>query len=361
MNTSILAPPGTKYSAIVQAILSGQAPAPARLAAARGALPVTRPERLLLCVHLRTDGDSSIQEAARQRLATEAREDLAAALVASETLAAPVLDYFARCPDLEPAVLEKLAVHPQTGDEALEVLASCPHASVLERIVLNQTRLLARPEIVRRLESNAHLSTTSRRLLLQFKHDFWERGIDKVVLTRPKESLSEAGPAEALEPQGAAADVDPCAPAAEAQPEAPPAAELSEEEFSEEAFQVAYVRIMHMTVPEKIQLSMKANREERALLVRDSNKQVSTSVLKSPKLADNEIESIANMRNVSGEVLRLISINKMWTRNYSVIHSLCRNPKTPVGMTLRFLPRLNNRDLKNLQSDKNITDALRKL
>jgi len=41
-------------------------------------------------------------------------------------------------------------------------------------------------------------------------------------------------------------------------------------------------------------------------------------------------------------------------------HNLVRNPKTPIGMSLQFLNRLNSRDLKNLLADKNVPDALRK-
>jgi len=106
---------------------------------------------------------------------------------------------------------------------------------------------------------------------------------------------------------------------------------------------------------------MKGTAEERAILIRDSTKLVALTVLKSPKLTDQEVEQIANMRNVSDEVLRIIGTNRTWVRNYAVIYSLCRNPKTPVGMTVPFLNRLNIRDLKNLLADKNISEAVRKM
>ena len=349
---NLAAPPLPNVSPLAATILSGQAPAPARLAAARGALPVTRPERLLLCVKLREDTDASVQKAAEERLAGEARADFTAALEADEPLASPVLEYFARCGGLEPDVLERLATVPEISDSALEHLASCSHATVLERIVINQTRLLSNPQIVHRLDANTNLSPDARRLLMQFKQDFWERESQKVILTRPE--AEQAADAE----EEAAAEAETAFPEEQA---SGAASELTPEEASDKAFKAAHVRIMQMTVPDKIKLCIKANKEERSILIRDSNKMVASTVLKSPKINDQELEVIANMRNVSDDVLRQIAINKNWTRKYSIAYSLVRNPKTPVGLSLPFLNRLNNRDIKNLVGDKNISDALRKL
>jgi len=357
--TAAPSPSSSATSPLVEAIFSGRAPAPVRLAAARGALPVTRPERLLLCVHLRDDADAAVREAAEQRLAGEGRTDLAASLEAGEPLAPAVLEHFARRADVDPQVLEKLAIDPGLSNAALEEMAACPHPSVLERIVINQTRLLADPEIVRRLEANPKLSATGRRLLSEFRHDFREGQSQEIVLDRPQGSPTES----AAEAEAAAlAAVEAAAAAAAAEPDAegaPP--ELLPEEAADEAFKAAYVRIMNLSVPQKIMLTIKATREERAILVRDSNRMVASSVLKSPKISDQEIEQIANMRNVSEEVLRIVGHHKHWTRSYSVMFALCRNPKTPIGVSLPFLNRLNIRDLKNLLTDKNVSEAVRRL
>jgi len=358
---STAAPPSSSAaSPLVEAIFSGSAPAPVRLAAARGALPVTRPERLLLCVHLRDDTDAAVREAAEQRLAGEGRTDLAASLEAGEPLAPAVLEHFARRADVDPQALEKLAIDPGLSNAALEEMAGCPHPSVLERIIINQTRLLADPEVVRRLEANPKLSATGRRLLNEFRHDFREGRSQEIVLDRPQESAAAESAAEAE--AAALAAVEAAAAAAAAEPAgegAPP--ELLPEEAADEAFKAAYVRIMSLSVPQKIMLTIKATREERAILVRDSNRLVATSVLKSPKVSELEVEQIANMRNVSDEVLRIVGHHKNWTRNYSVMFALCRNPKTPIGVSLPFLNRLNVRDLKNLLTDKNVSEAVRRM
>jgi hypothetical protein len=62
---------------------------------------------------------------------------------------------------------------------------------------------------------------------------------------------------------------------------------------------------------------------------------------------------------VSDDVLRIIGSNRAWTKNYSIVVGLTRNPKTPVGMSLNMLARLNDSDLKIVSTDRNIPEALR--
>ena len=104
---------------------------------------------------------------------------------------------------------------------------------------------------------------------------------------------------------------------------------------------------------------MKGSREERAVLIRDPNKIVAVAVLSSPKITETEVESIAKMANVSDEILRMIGFSRAWTKNYAVVHALVRNPKTPVAMSMNFLSRLNDKDLRNLSTNRNVPDVLR--
>ena len=115
-----------------------------------------------------------------------------------------------------------------------------------------------------------------------------------------------------------------------------------------------------MNVAERVQLAIKGNAEERAILIRDTAKLVSGQVLKSPKLSDSEIGSFARMRNIHEDILRVIASRKEWTKTYATVHALVRNPKTPPGLTLQFLPRLGNRDLKVVIGDKNIPELVRR-
>jgi hypothetical protein len=142
--------------------------------------------------------------------------------------------------------------------------------------------------------------------------------------------------------------------------EAAPADRTEATEESAEARQASVMeRIAKMTVPEKLTLAMKGSREERAVLVRDSNKLVSTAVITSPKLTESEVESIARMANVSEEVLRIVATNRAWTKNYGVVAALAKNPKTPVALSMNLLPRLHEKDLRALSTNRNIPEVLR--
>ena len=118
-------------------------------------------------------------------------------------------------------------------------------------------------------------------------------------------------------------------------------------------------KIASLNVAQRMSLAMKGSREERAVLIRDPNKLVAVSVLSSPKLTESEVESIAKMANVSDEILRIVGFSRAWTKNYAVVHALVRNPKTPVAMSMNFLARLSDKDLRGLSTNRNVPDILR--
>lgn len=118
-------------------------------------------------------------------------------------------------------------------------------------------------------------------------------------------------------------------------------------------------RLAMLTVAERVKVAMQGSREERAVLVRDPNRLVSSAVLSSPKLTESEVESIARMTNVADEVLRMVGANRVWTKNYSVIAALAHNAKTPIPIALSLLGRLSERDVKMLSTDRNIPEPVR--
>jgi len=118
-------------------------------------------------------------------------------------------------------------------------------------------------------------------------------------------------------------------------------------------------KIAALNVAQRMTLAMKGSREERAVLIRDPNKIVAVAVLSSPKLTETEVESIAKMANVSDEILRMIGFSRAWTKNYAVVHALVKNPKTPVALSMNFLARLSDKDLRNLSTNRNVPDILR--
>ncbi|MGH9311999.1 MAG: hypothetical protein ACRD1S_02260 [Vicinamibacterales bacterium] len=117
--------------------------------------------------------------------------------------------------------------------------------------------------------------------------------------------------------------------------------------------------VANLSILDRMKLAMKGTREQRQVLIRDPNKIVAAAVLSSPKLTKSEIESFARMANVAEDVLRTIGMNRSWTKNYSVISALARNPKTPPAISLGLVGRLNERDIKNICTDRNVPEALR--
>lgn len=116
-----------------------------------------------------------------------------------------------------------------------------------------------------------------------------------------------------------------------------------------------------LSVLDRMKLAMKGTREQRAQLVHDSNKLVAAAVLSSPKLTEQEVEAFTKMGNVSEDVLRIIGMNRNWTKTYGVMLGLCKHPKTPPAISMQIVQRLNERDLKMLAIDRNVPEGLRLL
>jgi len=122
---------------------------------------------------------------------------------------------------------------------------------------------------------------------------------------------------------------------------------------------IAAALLSTLTVPQRLKLALKGTREHRATLIRDPNKVVSAAVLSSPKLTEAEVEAFTKMGNVSEDVLRTIGMSRAWTQSYTIVAGLIRNPKTPLAISLSLMPRLNQRDLKGLTTDRNVPEGLR--
>ena len=119
------------------------------------------------------------------------------------------------------------------------------------------------------------------------------------------------------------------------------------------------VVLANLSVMQRMKLGMKGTKEQRAQLVRDPNKLVSMAVLSSPKLTESEVETFAKLANLSEEVLRVIGTNRAWTKNYNVIAGLAKNPKTPPALSMTFLQRLNEKDIKHITTDRNAPESVR--
>ena len=388
-------PTTTSTNPAVQAIINGPAPQPARLAAASGLLPLPQSDLLEVLVALRKSGDREIAEAAASTLESQDPADMLTAAKDSETTAA-VLAFFASAP-VAPEVHEAVAQNTNTPDEAIALLAgSTTESSLIELIVLNQQRLVRAPAIIDAILNNPARSAEAERRAQETRREFFEkergaRQIAEELRVRGKNAAAEFfETAELTTATGelslddawliaehievADADLDDSWLPAERYEQ------LLTESTAEHVAAVKRViesemletgsvaperislirRIMFMNVKDRVKLATKGDREARSILIRDPNKIVASAVINNPRITDQEAESIAAMRTVAEEVLRLLALNRAWARSYPIIHNLVRNPRTPIPTCFTILPRIRTKDLLNLTQNRNVSEAVRR-
>jgi hypothetical protein len=139
----------------------------------------------------------------------------------------------------------------------------------------------------------------------------------------------------------------------------PPADENLDSRPEEEKPTTAIQRTQRMSVVQKVKAALTGSKEERMILVRDSNKLVARAVMQSPKLTESEVENYASMKEVCEDALRVITVNRRFMKLYVVVRALVNNPRTPIEIGLHLLPRINDFDLKRLAFNRNVSDVIR--
>lgn len=386
----------TSTNPVVKAIIEGTAPQSARVAAARGLLPLPQNDLLELLVALVDSEDSEIASAANETLAAEDSANFLIAAKADDT-APSVLSYLATQLAADREIHEALILNNKTPDHALALVAAkTGDGSLLELLAVNQQRLVRSAEIIEAILSNTARTSEAERRALETRREFFEkergaRQIADELRARGKDAAAEFfESAELNTPDGpltlddawiiaqhievSDADIDDTWLPAERYDELVPetAAEVSanvqrviENEKLEggevSAERVSLIRrIMFMTTRDRMKLAMKGDREARSILIRDANKVVSSAVINNPRITDHEVENISAMRTVADEVLRLIALNRTWARSYPIIHNLARNPRTPIPTAMNILPRIRTKDLQNLTQNRNVSEAVRR-
>ncbi|HEY0366242.1 MAG TPA: hypothetical protein VGC73_07200 [Pyrinomonadaceae bacterium] len=386
----------TSSNPVVQAIISGKAPQPARLAAARGLLPLPQNDLLEVLVALTTSDDTQIASAATETLKAETADELLSA--ASDQDTAPnVLAYLATRADGTPQLYEATILNTRTPDNALAKLAATtPHGSLLELITINQQRLVRSPEIIDSILSNPACTGEAERRARETRKEFFEKERGARQIADELRARGQTAAAEFFETaelttlagelcvedawliaqhiEVSDADLDESwlpaeryeeliyESAAEAAANAQRVIESERRESGDVSTErVSLIRrIMFMNTKDRMKLAMKGDREARGILIRDSNRVVCAAVVKNPRITEPEIENIAGMRTVADEVLRIIALNRSWIRSYVVIHNLARNPRTPIPTAMNILPRIRTKDLQSLAQNRNVSEAVRR-
>jgi hypothetical protein len=393
---------------MVDLIRASAVPSNLMQSAAKGSLSVPPREMIEILVYLAVHNKVFSEQAQL----TLAGWDEAASRAAAGDATTPkeVLDYLVSPKNLRPALLPALLANPAVSEDSWLEMASGAGRDLVD-LMLKSDRINQSPAILKALHSNPNLSGIQSEAIRAKIEPPAPVSVPIVEISTPQPSTEETAPAtEEVLQEGSANEVregedvldegvlaylsehaDEIAVGAEVlyqpiggtheeftQTEAPLAAQatttgstsgaaakpapvkkgkLSPKEERGSALQ----KIAKLDIKGRIQLAMKGSKEERSLLIRDGTKIVALAVLESPKISDGEVERFATQKNVLEAVLRGIPMKRRFAKNYAVVRNLVFNPRTPLDLSLTLMKNLQIGDLRNLSSNKEISDTVRKL
>jgi len=118
--------------------------------------------------------------------------------------------------------------------------------------------------------------------------------------------------------------------------------------------------IARLTVPQKVEMTSKGNREVRLILSRDPSSVVARALVSSPRISETDVIAYAGSAQTNEDVLRGIAENREWSKSLRVKVLLVSNPRTPPAVALRFLGHLSVSDLRILARNRNVSMIIRR-
>jgi len=240
-----------------------------------------------------------------------------------------------------PLIIEAALRRSGVPVSLLRSLAGRLSEDLQEILLLRQDKIVEDPGILAALEQNEKLSTFSTRRIAEYR--------EHLLHTPERVKRRETAPAE-VEIEVSDEEVE-------------KAVELAKEEpahgETDAVTGLSETQIRSLPVPVRLKLSRSAPLGMTRLLVRDTNPLVALSALTNSPMPESEIERIAASRIVSDEVLKEIGRNRNWNRKYSIVKALVHNPRAPIGLSVRLVPRLSVKDLRSLSRDRDVPEAVR--
>jgi hypothetical protein len=378
---------------VVKAVIEGTAPRPARLAAARGALPLPQQDLLEVLVAFATGDDTELAGHARDTIRTQ-EEDSLKTVVSSQEVPIPVLNYLATVGELPTKVHESIIRNSKTPVTTIVKFAGeTANAELLNAISLNQQLLIQAPAVIEAILKNPNRTSEAERRASETKREFFEKERGQQQIANELRAQGKEAAAEFIENAEFGADITEQDALFFAEHIVIPDSETDDSwlglEFIEEIYEetpeqrqaivnkiIGELRaesgglpserisvintVMKMGMKDRTRLAMKGDREARNILIRDPNRIVAQAVVQNPRITDQEIEKIAAMRSITEDILRQIASSRQWSRSYAIVHNLARNPRTPVANVMNILSRLQLKDLAALSKNRNVSDAVRR-
>ncbi len=119
-------------------------------------------------------------------------------------------------------------------------------------------------------------------------------------------------------------------------------------------------RIKKLDLGEKMQLAMKADRNERKILCRDNSAQVLLSLLTNPRIQGSDVLQIVKSTHASSGVLQRVAQDRRWTSNSEIQSAIVRNPKTPTPIAIRLLEVVPTRELREMAKMGSMRENVRR-
>lgn len=388
----------TSSNPIVKAVIEGAAPRPAQLAASRGILPLPQTDLLEILVSFFDGDDAELKENARQTLIAQDVDALGETIRGAE-IAPGVLAYFSGRDDLPGPILETILLNTRTPPTAIAKFAGrTQNGPLLELLSFNQQLLIQNPAILEAILGNANRTPDADRRASEIKREFFEKERGAQQIANELRAQGNDAAAEFIEQAEFSAELDGSGLSIEDAIILAKMIEVPDQETDDSWLGLEYIeeiyeeteeqrkaiftkilgelqseeeeipgervsmlnRILKMGVKDRVRLGMKGDREARNILIRDPNRLVSSAVVNNPRISEKEVENIAAMRSISEEILRQIASNRQWSRSYTIMHSLARNPRTPIANVITIMSRLQLRDLAALSKNRNVSDAVRR-
>jgi hypothetical protein len=323
------------FSSLVQEVLSGGNRQLLELAAS-GFLPLPPEQLLPLQVKLAQGTDAEIRERATESL--RAMDPRVAASFLAQAAGPSELAFFAAEVN-HPLILETILRRRDVPRLLLVDLARRLPGDLQELLLLRQDAIVEEPAILFALEDNRQLTPYTQRRINEYREHLLPQRSPAVraAIAEAAERLTEEELVEAIE----------------AVRQVPSEGELEDKTGLSEG------QIRMLTVPQRLRLTRGASRVMKQILMRDPNAQVAIAVLHHNSFSEQEMEQVARSRSLAEDVLLEVSKRREWVSRYSICRALITNPKTPVAISVRLLPKMSVRDLKLVSRDRNVADAVR--
>lgn len=385
-------------------VVGPDAPAPLRGMVARGLAPLPPRDLLVALYQIWVTNDPDLATVAAKTVEGLPPPILNGAFE-DPALPAGVLDFLGRRLSRNVDALERIVRHRNVDDETLAGIARVCPESVCDVLSDNQERWTRHPAIVESLYQNPHCRMSVIHRMLEFavregielrlpnmdeikaalvesvadpeRDEVFKRATAAgVAATHAKvvDKFQAAGSEDELDLDGVFADspgdLDLEGLFGDAANDAlslpfdedgvPEGLQAAAAAVAEEAVggEGRFFMISKLRPMEKIRLALLGTNFERFVLIRDSNKAVCMSAIKSPKVNENEVVAYSANRTLARDVITYIARRREWTKLYSIQLNLVLNPKTPMALALGFMTRLHAHDIKKVAFSKNIPSAL---